>query len=43
MLRKGIPIAVVSKILGHASLATTMIYADENEEGRRNIYREKMK
>ena len=43
MLRKGIPIAVVSKILGHASLATTMIYADENEEGRRNIYKEKMK
>lgn len=43
MLRKGIPLAVVSKILGHASVSTTMIYADENEEGRRNIYREKMK
>jgi len=43
MLRKGIPIAVVSKILGHASLTTTMIYADENEEGRRNIYKDKMK
>ena len=43
MLRKGIPLAVVSKILGHSSLTTTMIYADENEEGRRNIYKEKMK
>jgi integrase len=43
MLRKGIPIAVVSKILGHASLTTTMIYADENESGRREIYQSKMK
>jgi len=43
MQRKGIPLAILSKILGHGSIATTMIYCDENEEGRRNIYKERMK
>ena len=43
MLRKGIPIAVASKILGHTRVTTTIRYADENEEGRRNIYKDKIK
>jgi len=42
MIRSGIPISVVSKILGHSSLATTMIYVDADEEMIKKIYKDKM-
>jgi len=43
MLRKGIQLPEVSKILGHTSLQTTLRYAELNEEERREDYRKKMK
>ena len=42
MIKKGIPIGAVSRILGHNSLTVTMMYVDENEEDRRNTYKQKM-
>lgn len=39
MQRKGVPLAVVQGIMGHASIQTTMIYSGENEEGRKNEYK----
>ncbi len=32
LLREGVPIRVVQEMLGHASLATTQLYADVNED-----------
>jgi len=40
MIRKGIPIGVVSKILGHSSLNTTIIYTDPDQKMIADMYKE---
>ena len=43
MVEKGIPIGIISKLLGHRSLQTTLIYIDPDSEQIKRIYREKIK
>ena len=43
MIMKGVPLGIVSKILGHSSLTTTAIYTDPDEEMIRKMYREHLK
>lgn len=43
MIDKGVPLGTVSRILGHASISTTIIYTDPNEETIQNQYKEKMR
>ena len=43
MIRKGIPIGVVSRILGHSNTNTTVIYTDPDEKMIEEMYKEKMK
>jgi len=42
MLEKGVPATIVQKILGHKSLATTLIYLDPDQKMIERIYKEKM-
>jgi site-specific recombinase XerD len=41
-LRKGISLPTVSRLLGHSSIMTTMIYADPSEDEMKETYQEKM-
>jgi integrase/recombinase XerD len=43
MQRQGIPMTVVKDIMGHSSIQTTLRYSGENETGRRELYKEKIK
>jgi site-specific recombinase XerD len=43
MIDKGIPLGTVSRILGHASISTTILYTDPNEATIRRQYQERMK
>ena len=43
MIEKGIPIGIVSKLLGHRSLQTTLIYTDPDAEQIKRIYKDKIK
>jgi site-specific recombinase XerD len=43
MMRKGLDIRMVSHILGHSSIQTTMRYVDPNEDEIRKTYQSKMK
>lgn len=42
MIAKGVPISIVSKILGHTNISTTMIYVSADDEMVKNIYKQKM-
>jgi site-specific recombinase XerD len=41
-LRKGVPLPTVSRLLGHANITTTMIYADPSIEEMKETYQENM-
>ena len=41
-LRKGIPLPTLSRLLGHASILTTMVYANPSEQEMKETYQEKM-
>jgi integrase/recombinase XerD len=43
LLECGIPINVVQKILGHASVTTTMKYADPSQQDIERLYKERIK
>jgi integrase/recombinase XerD len=43
MIDKGIPLGTVSRLLGHSSIQTTIIYTDPNQETIKRQYQEKMK
>jgi site-specific recombinase XerD len=42
LINKGVDISIVSKLLGHSSLQTTMIYVDPDEEMMKDIYKKKV-
>jgi site-specific recombinase XerD len=41
-LRKGVPLPTVSRLLGHASILTTMIYANPSDDEMKETYQEVM-
>jgi site-specific recombinase XerD len=41
-LKKGLDLPTLSRLLGHASIMTTMIYANPSEEEMQENYQEKM-
>ena len=43
LILKGVPVNIVSKLLGHSSLTTTLIYIDPDQEMIKNIYKDKIK
>ena len=43
MIEKGIPLGIVSKLLGHKSLQTTLLYTDPDQEQIKRVYGDKIK
>jgi len=42
LIKKGVDVTIVSKLLGHKNIETTLIYVDPEEEMIRDIYKKKM-
>jgi site-specific recombinase XerD len=41
-MQRGIDLRIMSKILGHSSITTTMIYVNPSEEEIKDMYKSKM-